>query len=273
MYTINFNDYDHNFCESSIYSPYPHPEYMNSVSSLFITFIGLNGLTKPYLNFQLITLYSALTVNGITSCIYHYCNSIGWGLLDRMSMIIIAMTSINLLINNINYFLINDYYDKYKYINIINRTSSIIVVSFFTFLFTISGLHNEKLFNILFGLYLFGLFIFILLINKNYNKLDIPYNIVVLGNKGIIYIIVSGLFWIITEKLCNKLFFIKYLFGHVLWHLFVSYGGYLVSLIFCYMYMQETQNKNMQGIIINYDYFKIPYLIFDKKYNIHVSRV
>ena len=61
MHTINFNNYDHNFCESSIYSPYSHPEYMNSVSSLFITFIGLNGLTKPYLNFQLIILYSALT--------------------------------------------------------------------------------------------------------------------------------------------------------------------------------------------------------------------
>ena len=40
MHLINFNDFDHNFCESTIYSSDPYPEYLNSISSLFITFIG-----------------------------------------------------------------------------------------------------------------------------------------------------------------------------------------------------------------------------------------
>ena len=43
---INFNNYDHNFCESSIYSNDKHPEYINALSSLFITFIGINALLK-----------------------------------------------------------------------------------------------------------------------------------------------------------------------------------------------------------------------------------
>jgi len=269
MHIINFNDYDHNFCESSIYSPDPHPEYLNSISSLFITFIGVNGLFKPHINFNLITLYSALAINGITSCFYHYYNNIGFGLLDRMSMIIIAMSSVNLFIENINYFLI---LDRWEHIKLLNRIINILVISYVTFLFTISGLHMETLFNILFGLFLASLIIFMCLINKHYNKLDIPYNLVLYGNRGIMYILLSGIFWIITENLCNKIFFIKYLFGHVLWHFFVSYGGYIVSLIPLYICMQKTQIKNMQKIIINYDYFNIPYLDFDNN-NIHVSRV
>ena len=78
MFDIKFSSYDHNFCESQIYSSEPHPEYFNSISSLFITFIGINALFKQNINFLLSLLYSSLIVNGITSCFYHYFNSIGW---------------------------------------------------------------------------------------------------------------------------------------------------------------------------------------------------
>ena len=98
----------------------------------------------------------------------------------------------------------------------------------------------------------------------------IPYEIVLLGWHGIIYIAMSGFFWILTENLCNKYHFIKYMFGHVWWHMGVSYGGYMVSLIPCYIYMQELHrwnnlknyNRHNKIIKIKYNSFYIPYLIF-----------
>ena len=110
MHLIDFNNFDHNFCEASIYSSGNNPEYMNSLSSLFITFIGINGLFKKYNLLNIILLYSTLVVNGITSLFYHYYNTIGWGLMDRMSMILIAISSVNLFLDNVNQFLIYEVY-------------------------------------------------------------------------------------------------------------------------------------------------------------------
>ena len=262
---INFNNYDHNFCESSIYSNDKHPEYINALSSLFITFIGINALLKQLVyrergyeinSFLHSILYSALTVNGITSSLYHYYNNIGWGLMDRMSMIIIAMSSVILFQSIINSILI---LEKYKNI-IINNIINIIITSYFTILFTIAGLHMESLFNIMFSFFLIFLVFMVYIINKYYKMLEIPYQLVILSNRGILYVTISGIFWIITELLCNKFTFIKYLFGHVWWHIFVSYGGYLISLIPLYLCMKQNNYKIKINIV--YDNFNIPYLIF-----------
>ena len=262
---INFNNYDHNFCESSIYSNDKHPEYINALSSLFITFIGINALLKQLVyrergyeinSFLHSILYSALTVNGITSSLYHYYNNIGWGLMDRMSMIIIAMSSVILFQSIINSILI---LEKYKNI-IINNIINIIITSYFTILFTIAGLHMESLFNIMFSFFLIFLVFMVYIINKYYKMLEIPYQLVILSNRCILYVTISGIFWIITELLCNKFTFIKYLFGHVWWHIFVSYGGYLISLIPLYVYMKQNNYKIKINIV--YDNFNIPYLIF-----------
>jgi len=261
MQSINFNIYDHNFCESKIYALNQHPEYLNSLSSLFITFIGINALMKHNHSFLLSLLYSSLVINGITSFFYHYYNTIGWGLLDRMSMVIIAMSSINLFISNINRIIEIDrleYIDRIKYINCIT-------ISYFTILFTVAGLHMETLFNIIFGIFLGSLIIFVYLIDRNY-KLKIPHTITLFAWKGIKYIAISGVFWIVTENLCNEYGFVKYLFGHVWWHIFVSYGGYLISLLPMYLFLHEkcqiyTESFNQSNPIkIKYDYFNIPYL-------------
>ena len=273
MFDIKFSSYDHNFCESQIYSSEPHPEYLNSISSLFITFIGINALFKQNINFLLSLLYSSLIVNGITSCFYHYFNSIGWGLLDRMSMILIALSSINLFIVNIDkIFIIN----KYTNITFFNKIATIILIIYFTILFTIAGLHIESLFNIMFGLFLCSLVIFMYLLTQFHTKLFIPYNIISLGLKGIQFISLSGIFWLITENLCHKYWFIPYLYGHVWWHIFVSYGGYLISLIHQYIFLQQKQRLdmlNMLDINLQYDIFMIPYLKINDSYKIHVSWV
>jgi hypothetical protein len=65
-----------------------------------------------------------------------------------------------------------------------------------------------------------------------------------------------------TEGLCHQFGFIKYLFGHVWWHIFVSYGGYLVSLVPQYINLLSKIDDEM--IYINYDIFGIPYLDYSR---------
>jgi hypothetical protein len=185
-------------------------------------------------------------------------------------MILIALSSVNLFMINIDkIFIINNYTN----INFLNKIATIILIVYFTILFTIAGLHIESLFNILFGLFLCSLVIFMYLITMYYKKLFIPYDIILLGWRGIKFISLSGLFWIITENLCHKYWFVPYLYGHVWWHIFVSYGGYLISLIPQYIFLQQKQRLNMLDINLKYDIFMIPYLKFNDSYKMHVSRV
>lgn len=246
MFEIDFYSFDHNFCESTIYSNGPHPEYLNAVSSLFITFIGLNALTKPDSDFFLQLLYSALAINGITSCVYHWYNNIGWGLLDRMSMIIIAMTSTYLFMKHLDKII---KYDKWNNVKLLMNGIHLLVCGYFTILFTIAGLHMESVFNVLFGLFLASLVVYMWLVKKHQHNLDIPCQIVKFGWDGIKYITLSGTFWIVTENLCSHIWFIKYLFGHVMWHVFVSYGGYLLSMVPKYLTLVDELNKTDESTI------------------------
>ncbi len=259
MNPIDFNTYDHNFCESTIYSTGPHPEYANAISSLFISWIGYMGLTNPHNNFSTCMLYTSLIINGITSSAYHYYNNIGWGLLDRMSMVLIAMSSTYLFIQHIDLFLI---FDNWVYYENITKLIHVIVMAYFTLLFTIGGLHWETTFNSLFGLFLVSLAVYVLLVSKHQSKLQIPYQIVNFGWTGVQHILKSGIFWIVTEIGCKHLSIFKYVFGHVWWHLFVSYGGYLISLIPIYLYMNKD---NGRSIVIKYKGF-LPYLDYHNHY-------
>lgn len=246
---VNFFEHDHNFCESSIYKNQQHGEYLNSISSLFISFIGVYGLMKPY---PYLFLYSSLVVNGITSFFYHWYNNIGWGLLDRMSMVLIALSSTQIFLDHIIIFIKLEKWKKRKQMM---QWIYIFVTSYFTILLTISGLHMEDVFNGLFALFLGSLFIYMVLVHKHHGNLTIPKEVVQIGWNGSFMILVSGCFWIFTETLCTTFPFVKYLFGHVWWHIFVSYGGYLLSLIPKYL----TAREEVYAIHLKYDLF-IPYL-------------
>lgn len=254
MFEIDFNSFDHNFCESTIYSLDPHPEYLNAISSLFITFIGFNAFFKSGASdFLLQILYSSLFINGITSCFYHYYNNIGWGLLDRMSMILIATSSTYIFMYHLDKIIrIN----RWENTSFMMKSLHILVTTYFTILFTVAGLHLETLFNVLFGLFLASLVVYMYLFDKHQNTLKIPKQIINFGWDGIKYIAISGVFWIVTENLCSHIFFIKYLFGHIWWHVFVSYGGYLFSMVPNYLTLKDENNI----IQINYDFFGLPYL-------------
>lgn len=170
-----------------------------------------------------------------------------------MGMVLIAMASTYFFINHLDKFII---LDKWSNVRCLLNCIHLLVCIYFTILFTIAGLHMETTFNVLFGLFLFSLLIFMSLVDKHQYNIKIPNNIVNYGWTGIKYIVLSGICWIVTENLCHKIWFIKYLFGHVWWHVFVSYGGYLVSLIPNYLTLKESYDT----VFIRNDYFGIPYI-------------
>ena len=76
---------DHYFCEGKLNGL---PEYYNAFSSLFITYFGLLGLHKTKNELIIQIIYSLLTVNGISSFMYHWTGNIGFALYDEYPMIL-----------------------------------------------------------------------------------------------------------------------------------------------------------------------------------------
>lgn len=250
MISIDFHQFDHNFCESTIYSSNPHPEYFNAISSLFITFIGLNAIRKPNIHVFISLMYSCLAINGVLSYLYHYYNSIGYGLLDRMSMVLLSYnTTYVFYITLKRAGVFQPSFSKNVLINLL-------IVFYYSFLLTIAGLHKEILFNILFAMFLVSIVGYIYFVSI---KTHIDPTVLTIGWKGVKCIVFSGVFWLTTEGLCSHLFFIKYLFGHVWWHIFVSYGGYLVSIVPSYLFLDRVKIKG-ETLVVKYDIFRMPYL-------------
>ena len=241
-YYLDFNLFDHSFCEMNIYGK--SPEYINSFSSLCLSFFGLFGLIMHNKLHDIKMIYTAMIFNGISSFMYHYNNQLGWGLLDRFSMILIALPCYSIAIKILERFNLPVlFYDLLRFL----------VIFYLSYLMTVTGLHQEEFFNTLFGFFLGKLFIFLLLVKICNKKLEVPQLIINYGWKGVGLIIIAGIFWIITEKFCNMYWIIKYLFGHTIWHFCISYGGYLITLIPIYLFDKDNY--------IKIDYFlKIPYI-------------
>ena len=242
LFQIDFNEYDHDFCEASIYNN--GAEYINSISALFISFMGIFGLyyNRDY-SVNISMLYYSLIINGITSAIYHHNHYIGWGLLDRYSMIYISTYCYNIFLE----VLLNKH-------TVVSHLLQLTIGIYLTYLSSMAGLHNEDIFNNLFGLFLASILIFLLICRIRYH--NIPRIIFYYGFKGIILITVAGVSWIITENLCNKYPIMKYLYGHAIWHVAVSLGGYYISLIPIYLSKKNDYDTSLK---LKYKYY-IPYI-------------
>jgi len=101
---------------------------------------------------------------------------------------------------------------------------------------TVCGLHQEELFNTLFGGFLFSIVLFLIIV---YRQSIIPTNIMTYTIKGILLLSISGSSWIITETHCTKYSILPYLFGHSIWHISVALGGYYISLLPVYIFHYE----------------------------------
>ena len=255
VYPINFYTKDHPFCEYYIYNNPDKmatntPEYFNSFSSLFISFIGLFGLIYNNYVTEVNYLYISLIVNGLTSFMYHWTNNIGWGLMDRFSMILFPLYTFHI---------INKIMRKFNLRKTPHFIYKFFTTLYVTVLFTITGLHNEEFFNMTFGIYLLNLLFILLYVSFIDKKINIEPKILNIGWKGIGYIIISGIAWILTEIYCHDIWIFKYLMGHTFWHYFVSLGGYYISLIPVSIIKNKRKIRYMM---------KIPYL---DEYESHIE--
>jgi hypothetical protein len=225
------------FCESQLYTP----EYINSVTSLSISYFGYYGLKyNNHNNTNAYLLYSILIINGIMSFLYHWTNYLGFGYLDRLTMVLIMYPSLTSCINEISY-LYN--YNK-KYLLFAGQTYITTILIFTTF-------NNKNIFNFLFGIFLLSITYFMILINRK--RFNIDYRLSQLINNGVIGILLiyfAIISWLITEILCDYFWFLKYSQGHALWHIFIGFGGYLISLI-C-VGLSLNRNKTLNQYKINY---------------------
>ena len=89
---MNWESMDHSFCESKILGL---PEYINSITSLFISGFGLLGLfNTPKSNMYVDVIYALLFIVGFGSGGYHWTGNIGWAMFDEMPMIFSIFASI-----------------------------------------------------------------------------------------------------------------------------------------------------------------------------------
>lgn len=165
-FQLKFFEFDHGFCESKFFSG--HPEYLNVISSLLMLLLTI-GKTD--------NLIFCLRINGISSMLYHYYGTIGFGIIDRASMISVAISAYDfLLINN-----------KLSKVHIL-----LMIVSL--------SLHNETLFNNMFGIFLFVMYYY----TRKFTN----------GGKILLF---SAVIWMISELyICNIYTFYFHFFWHIL---------------------------------------------------------
>lgn len=110
-----FNDHRFNFCESKLYGG--SPEYINSFTSLFLTYYGFKGLINNYnTNIPIKMLYVSLFICGFSSFGFHWTGVIGWAFLDQFSMVLIALSSLIAMTSEI--------IGSYKHINSLEENSN-----------------------------------------------------------------------------------------------------------------------------------------------------
>jgi hypothetical protein len=211
------------FCEHYFWND--GNEYLNTISSFFMTYFGILGLFKYSDSLMINILYGFLVSNGFYSALNHWYGIEGWAYVDSLTMILPVSIGLILIINlYLEYHKIAANYKMFFYILypiiiylpiIIHRYTNV-----FPYLFTIMAL---------------SLCLFIpvaLSIKENENILNLAIGDFI---KGLLYFLVGAILWILTEPKCRcKETSIEYkkklgsLCLHVLWHLFAGYGFYLM---------------------------------------------
>ena len=237
---INFDTFDHSFCESTVFSN--GREYINCSTALFISFVGWFGLVMNPPEDNTVFLYHTLVINGITSALYHYTHYIGWGLMDRYSMILIAVYCFKIFFTVFDIVRVRNYH-FIKFLSVL----------YLTCIQTVTGLHQETHFNNMFGGVLISIVVFLFKVrNSSYS---ICPALLTLAFKGMFLIKIGGILWILTENFCKTTGITKYLFGHGFWHICVALGGYYISLLPVYIKHKER----MTELRIKYK-LSLPYL-------------
>ena len=202
------------FCEGKILGI---PEYLNSISSLYMCYIGYKGLTRyTEIYIDIYKIYSLLIICGISSFFFHFTMFFGWKMFDEITMILTLWHGIYIL-KKMSYRRTKIKFIKYTtYLHIFNST--FIVLNFF------KGWSDY--FAVLFALEVLTLIYDYYLLVQQYKDKNLD------GFFGLTLMGVSALTWIITEKLCNKYL----IFGHAVWHIGMANGlnnfiNYVIKIV------------------------------------------
>ena len=203
-----------NFCERKLYPN--RPEYLNSISALYISAISYYMLIKtPNISKSAVLIYWCIFTNGIASFLYHWYALYIFKHLDEFSMIIPIWLGISKILQNLNY--------PTQYIGIFTLCNIfLLVLDVFP--------QFEPYFATSFAIEL------LILVPLYYQSLKYAKDLNHNGIRGIIICCGSGIIWTITEINCNKYL----IFGHTVWHIGISTG-------LCYMitYFITLQNVKL----------------------------
>ena len=243
-----FDTLTHGFCEGELHGV---PEYVNSFTSLALTFSGLIGLFgSDNSNTKTKLIFSFLAFNGIGSFGYHWTNYLGWRLMDEISMLLLAQVAIISIMDGLIRLLKIDSEIK-KYI----IYSGYLLSSFITIMLIIATIFDDELvFRIGFGFILAIIFFGTGLILK-YDQLSIEI-IKKTTVIGLVIMLCSSLLWIFSEGLCSVVVWIKYFPGHGLWHLGLAIGGYMIINYYTFILAQNYGKSP----VISYGYLGIMYI-------------
>lgn len=260
-FLIPFTEYDHQFCESKLWGK-NNPEIFNCLSCIFMILVSYYGLQYSHLSSSGFFVLINLAINGMLSFLYHFTGSIGWGILDRLSMVLIAYFSLIMMGKLVLIILFRHHnYENYKLIKNTKIYINIFISIYIITLLTTCSLHSENLFNILFGLFLAFITIFtfianIIFKNEDFVNLNKFKNLTYHSKLGCFLFIFGSLFWIAIEELCNTNFIYKYLMGHAIWHLCMAFGAYYLVLSSNFIILVNKQYMRLPMKIhkIAYDY-------------------
>lgn len=257
---MNFNNYTVSFCEKTIYG-HP-PEYINAFTSIFLILNGLLGLfLSNHHNIFGKLYYASMAFNGIGSFGYHWTNYIGWRFMDEYSMIILALSAlISVTICLINTIFQQLRFNKLK--SILFNIAIIIIVSYLIMVLVLDSLDSVLVFRISLGIFL-GVTVIEITVIIYLTKVD--------DNKILTYyyfgtglILLSCVMWLLVELLCFNVKWIKYVPGHAIWHIGMSFGGYYLGQYIIYIMSNDLHYWSRFNT--NTWYYKLyPQIIYERK--------
>jgi len=204
---MEYNNVIIQFCERRLFPD--RPEYLNCISALYISGIGLYKLfLYKEISKSLEIIYWCIVTNGTMSFMFHYTGWYLFGLLDEFTMIIPLWLGLSKFLDELKY--------STKYIGLLTFLNmSLLGLNVFSWF--------SNYFSIVFASELLLIIpLYYQVINKNKTNIIIhKYDYIKNeGGQGILLCCISGSSWVITELNCN----IYFILGHSIWHIGMSTG-------------------------------------------------
>lgn len=244
---------DPGFCESLIWTP----EYVNAITSFAMLYFSVLGLfLNKTRNYLIITIFSNIFVNFIGSFAFHYTLYQGWGLIDTITMVIAGFFGMYTIWTTILQFFIIG--------NVLHYIS--IVFFMLTNVFMAFSLADRALDNFIgfetaiavpFILIIIGTVVEIIIAKckgvETKERVEyVDFTVIKYLIAGVVMVFLTSLIWLLTEPFCyTKDNRIAYTFSHAFWHIFVSYGFYLIAV--CNIYLHGFLRKGRSALVYRFD--------------------